>query len=88
MIRASVIVDRPMEQAWEFITDLANTPKWDPGVIEVRQTSSGPVGLGNTIQSVHPKQRVLNARASEYEPNKKFTLEFISGPIKGTKSHV
>ena len=28
----------------------------------------------------------MNAKAIEYEQSKKFTLEFISGPIKGTRS--
>ena len=84
-VEASVIVDRPAEQVWKFMTDLSNTPKWDPGVLEAKQTSAGPVGIGTTIQSVHPKQRVLNSRVIEYEPNKKFTLEFTSGPVKGTK---
>ena len=44
-IEASVIVDRPREQIWTFMTDLSNTPKWDPGVPQVRQTSAGPVGI-------------------------------------------
>jgi uncharacterized protein YndB with AHSA1/START domain len=81
----TTIVERPVEEAWGFMTDLANTPKWDPGVLEVKQTSEGPVGVGTTIQSRHPKDRVLNARAIEYEPNHKFTLEFTSGPVKGTR---
>jgi hypothetical protein len=28
---------------------------------------------------------VLNARAIKYEPNRKFTLEFTSGPIRGSR---
>ena len=84
-IEATATIDRTAEVVWRFLTDLANTPMWDPGVLEVTQTSSGPVGVGTTIQSKHPKNRVLNARAVEYEPNHKFTLEFTSGPIRGTK---
>jgi uncharacterized protein YndB with AHSA1/START domain len=84
-IEASVMIDRPVEETWKFMTDLSNTPKWDPGVLEARQTSAGPPGIGMTIESRHPKQRVLNARVIEYEQNCKFTLEFTSGPIKGTR---
>ena len=84
-IEASVIVNRPAEDVWKFMTDLANTPKWDPGVIEVKQTSTGPIGVGTTLQSRHSRNRVLNVRVIEYEPNRKFTLEFTSGPVKGTR---
>ncbi|HYB03039.1 MAG TPA: SRPBCC family protein [Nitrososphaerales archaeon] len=85
IIEASIVVNRPAEDVWKFMIDLVNTPKWDPGVLEVKQTSAGPIGVGTTLQSRHPKNRVLNARALEYEPNRKFTLEFTSGPIKGTR---
>jgi carbon monoxide dehydrogenase subunit G len=83
-IEASVVIDCTAKDVWNFMTDLSNTPKWDPGVLEVKQTSSGPLGLNATLESKHPK-RVMNERVVEYEPGQKFTLEFISGPIKGTK---
>jgi hypothetical protein len=67
-----------------FMTDLSNTPKWDPGVLEARQTSTGPQGVGTMLQSKHSKNRVLTARVVEYEPNRRFTLEFTSGPIRRT----
>jgi len=35
-IKASAIVERPVEEVWKFMTDLENTPKWDPGVLEVK----------------------------------------------------
>jgi len=84
-IEATAIVDRPVEEVWDFMTDLENTPKWDPGVLEAKQTSEGPKGVGTTIQTRHPRNRTLNSRAIEYEPNHRFALEFTSGPIKGTR---
>lgn len=84
-IEASAVINRPMEDIWKFMIDLANTPKWDPGVLEAKQTSAGPIGVGTTVQTRHPKDRVLNARVIEYVPGQKFTLEFTTGPVKGSK---
>lgn len=83
-IEGSAVIDRPVEDVWRFMTDLANTPKWDPGVLEVKQTSSGPIGVGTTLQSRHTKERIMNERVIEYEPNRGFALEFTSGPFKGS----
>lgn len=70
------------------MTDLANTQKWDTGVLEVKQTLAGPIDVGTSIQTRHPKTRVLNARAIEYVTNQKATLEFTAGPVKGSKDRL
>jgi uncharacterized protein YndB with AHSA1/START domain len=46
---ASAIIDRPIADVWKFMTDISNTPKWDPGVLEVRLTSASPPRLGTTL---------------------------------------
>jgi uncharacterized protein YndB with AHSA1/START domain len=83
-IEASVIIDRPVEVVWKFMTDWSNAPKWDPGVLELRQTSAGPIGVGATLQA-RRKDSVTDVLVTEYEPNRKFTTEYPSGPIKGSK---
>jgi uncharacterized protein YndB with AHSA1/START domain len=81
-VEASVIIDRPIEEVWKFITDLSKYPKWTD-VLEMRQTSAGPLGVGTTIQGRYAKM-LENARIIEYEPNRKLTFEITSGPTKGT----
>lgn len=53
--------------------------------MEARYTSSGPRGVGTTAELVYPKQTLL-LRVLEYEENRKLTLQFTSGPVKGTKT--
>jgi uncharacterized protein YndB with AHSA1/START domain len=36
---ASVIIDRPVEEVWRFVTDVEKMVKFDPGVLEVKVTS-------------------------------------------------
>lgn len=66
------------------MTDL-NFPMWNPRVLEMKQTSTGPPGVGTTVRSTHPMRRALDERIIEYEPNRRITLEATSGPIRGTR---
>ena len=84
-IVASVLIDRPPEAIWKFITNPSNDPRWDANTVESKLTSTGPLGVGSTVQfrrSTFPK--IMNYRILEYEPNRKVTFEFTSGPIKGS----
>jgi uncharacterized protein YndB with AHSA1/START domain len=83
-IQVSVMVDRPTEEVWRFMSDFSNTPKWSPDIIEMKQTSPGPLGVGSTVLIRHPKQSV-KGRVTEYEPNQSFMFEVASGPARGTK---
>ena len=86
-IEASVVVDRPVEDVWKFISDLSNNgPKWNPGVLEVKQTSAGPLGVGTTLRrSGSTRPYLATSRVTEYEPGQKITLEVTSPQtIRGT----
>jgi uncharacterized membrane protein len=86
---ASVMIDRPAEEVWKFITDLSNATKWfiPAPLVELRQTSAGPLGVGTTLvesRRVYYKNFTWSDRVIEDMPNHKFSLEIISGPMKGT----
>ena len=86
-IEGSVIIDKPVETVWKFVTDLSNAPKWFWDVLEMRQTSEGPLGAGTKLvnrHAHHPKDSV-SAVVSEFEPNRRFTFEITSGPVKGAQ---
>jgi len=48
---SAVEVDRPVEAVWEFVTEVANLPRWVRGVSEPALTSGGPLGVGSTLRS-------------------------------------
>ena len=86
-IEASTTIDRPVEEVWKFVTDLSNMPKWNPEVLEPKQTSAGPLGVGATVEfgaKMGNKTTTISMRVTEYEPNRRFSFEHISGPLKGT----
>jgi uncharacterized protein YndB with AHSA1/START domain len=80
---SSTTIRRSVEDVWAFISDPGNAPKWDPGVLDVRVTSAGPVRVGTTLQSVH-KGGTMDITVIEYEPKVRFTLKFTRGPLEGS----
>jgi uncharacterized protein YndB with AHSA1/START domain len=75
-MEASVLINRPVEDVWKFISDWSNAPKWMPGALEVKQTSAGPLGVGATLESRWQSKRLSKgaSRVTEYEPGRKITL--------------
>ena len=79
------MIDRSAEAVWNFMMTLTNYPKFDPAVLEVKQTSAGALGVGTTFtlrQQRSPK--TTDARVIEYEPNRKFAFDCTSGMLKGS----
>jgi uncharacterized protein YndB with AHSA1/START domain len=80
-LELGIVIDKPVDQVWSFLTDFENTPKWDIGVLETRQTSQGLPGLGTTFVNVGPflgRSSVREFKVTEYEPKKKVTVTLIS----------
>jgi uncharacterized protein YndB with AHSA1/START domain len=84
-VEESVMINRPVEEVWKFITDPSKVPTWDTSISEVKQTSTGPLSVGSTCEF---KEKMMNTtismRITEYEPNRRFSFEHISGPTNGS----
>jgi Polyketide cyclase / dehydrase and lipid transport. len=53
-IAVNTLINRPVQDVWDFFIDLTNSPRWTRSGSELRQTSEGPLGVGATIESVRP----------------------------------
>jgi hypothetical protein len=72
----SIVVRRPIAQVFAFVANPANDWLWHTPVVEVRQTSLGPVGVGTTFAGIYdPKKRTLD---SPVHPN---SLQAIEGVL-------
>ena len=83
-ITQSVTVNRPVEEVWDFIGSFENTTRWSRGVLEARQTSDGPLGVGSTLQTVvkaFGRRRTADYLVTEYEPGRAFAFKVTSGPM-------
>lgn len=85
-VEGSVVITRPIEQVWKFLTSVENASKWDTNIVEAKQTSDGPVGLGTTVEAVSEsrgKRRILKVEVTEYEMNKRVAWTVVD-PRLGT----
>ena len=48
---ATVTIDRPIEEVFDFLADGENDPKFSPRVLEIRKTTDGPAGVGTVYAS-------------------------------------
>lgn len=71
-----VVVERPVDQVFGFVSDLRNVPKWNYYVLDVRKTSDGSLGEGTTFHQVR-KTDEQDFRIVTYQPNRQVTIETI-----------
>lgn len=85
-IEKTILINRSAEEVWKFMSKVENMPKWDRGVLEARQTSEDPAGVGSTIQVVRQflgRRRIATLRVSEYVPNQSLAVQASRGQITG-----
>lgn len=74
---SSVLVRKTVEQAWKFFENPLSLAKWDRSVAKVIPTSSLPVGVGYTFDTIAPARGSnaqkeglrMSYRITEYAPN-------------------
>jgi hypothetical protein len=84
-VNASITVDRPVADVWEFyaVNHVVNHPRWDE-TIELEATSDEPIGVGTVI-----KRRVTRfgnvtegtMEVTEFEPESAMRVRTHDGPM-------
>jgi carbon monoxide dehydrogenase subunit G len=72
-----VVVHRPREEVFGYLTDLETWSRWQPGLWESEQTSRGSMDVGTTFRlalDVSSQRIEVLCEVTEYEENEK--LEF------------
>ena len=80
----SVVIDRPADEVFEYVSDGERFSEWATEIVKSKKTTKGPVGVGTTYTHVAQMlgRRVENHyEVTEYEVNKKITMETTSGSI-------
>ena len=78
------VINRPIEEAFGFLSNLENDIKWRSEWVESRKTSEGPIGVGSTfcLTGEFLGRRVPTTyEVIEYEPNRSAAWKTVSGPL-------
>ena len=81
---AVIVVNRPIEEVWQFISDVQNMARWVSGVSEPRRTSAGELGVGSTFTSKFTyRNRTFDVRyaVTEFTPPVRFATNWTDGPF-------
>ncbi len=86
-----ILVHAPLQQAFDYVSDLTRHPEWSGGELKIEALTPGPIAVGKEYRSrgevAVQKDRPNTVRVSVYEPPHKF--EFIANdPDFGDVSHV
>lgn len=90
-VEESGIIERSVEEVFAYIGDQTNAPAWQSGVVEVRRTTEGPIGVGTKHTFVRMFMRRRLEADNEYitfEPNRRIAFKTTSGPVRVEASYV
>jgi hypothetical protein len=80
----SILINRPLEEVFAFLSNAENDLKWKSGAVEVKKTSIGPVGIDSTWRSIgHLLGHRIESKmeCTEYEVDRKYTVKSQSAPF-------
>jgi uncharacterized membrane protein len=72
----SIVIDRPVEEVYDFVSDLTSIPKWNYYVQSVTPTAGNPGTEGSTYHQVR-KNDEQDLRISQSEAGKVLVIESI-----------
>jgi uncharacterized protein YndB with AHSA1/START domain len=72
--RGDVVIDRPIEEVFDYLADMRNEPEWLPGAADVRSTSDGPVGPDSTFEGTYARAGRVRCRITDHERPARLTI--------------
>jgi uncharacterized protein YndB with AHSA1/START domain len=84
-----VVVDRPTEEVFAFVTDPRNDPQWWRGVREVRiMTSGDPAGTEyEQVTRLFGRRFVARIRLTEHDPPHRVVLTAVRSAVPFTATY-
>ncbi len=81
---ASITINKPIEEVWDFVIDIKNMDRWVTGVSEHRSTSEGEFKAGSTFTSRYTyrgKTFHVDYDVTGLSAPSGFSVEATSGPF-------
>jgi carbon monoxide dehydrogenase subunit G len=85
--KVAVLIARPLDEVFAFVSDARNRPSWDPSVDSEELTSPEPIGVGSTVRTrmrSMGRDYEIDWEIVEHEPPTRQRIESTSGPFSTT----
>lgn len=74
----TTFINRPPQEVFDFMTDPANSAKWQSGTESAEWSAEGPAGVGSTVHSVGRllgRELDLNIEITQWNPPDSYSLK-------------
>jgi uncharacterized protein YndB with AHSA1/START domain len=85
----TVMIRRPIEDVFAFLSDFENVPKWNDAIVETRKVTEGAVGIGTTYHQVRsvPSRSEERFEVTAYDPPRHLEVRGQLGPFPSRLSY-
>jgi carbon monoxide dehydrogenase subunit G len=72
----TITIDRPREEAFAFLSDLENLPRWNYAIQQTRKVTAGPVAVGTRYHQVRtvPTRQEETLEIAELDQPRRLTV--------------
>ncbi len=87
-VEHKVEIERPVDEVFAYLTDVARLPEWQESVSEVHV--DGPVAAGSRFRDVREfmgRRAASTLEVTGFEPPRLFSLRVVEGPIAYELEH-
>lgn len=84
-----VMISRPIEDVFAFLSDFENVPKWNYAIVETRKVSEGPIGVGTIYRQIRsiPSQSEERFELTAFDPPRYVEIRGQLGPFPSRLSY-
>lgn len=87
----SIVINRPVDEVFAYVTDPRNNATWNAWIIESVMLDDGPLTVGSEFDSVVAflgRRIESHAVITELVPNQRSSIRTTTGPIVATGSRI
>jgi uncharacterized protein YndB with AHSA1/START domain len=87
-IEFSIDVDRPPTEVFAYLTDAASLPEWQSSAVEAHWEGEKTAGAHvREVRKFLGRRMESELEVTEYEPDRRFGLKVLSGPVPFSVQH-
>lgn len=89
-LTSSTLIELPVQQVFDFVSAPENDFQWQSGTLATARLSKGSDALRTLFRSIGHlmgRRNLSTFEITEFEPNKKYAFESLSGPVHSRTSY-
>jgi uncharacterized membrane protein len=83
-VERSIVIEKPVEDVWEFVHDTTKDALWQTTLVESQQLTDGPIDVGTTVREVRNflgRRVEMTWQMTECKRNRRSSIQAVAGPV-------